>query len=62
MTSPVAQLLTSSSFHPVRTDLAENAIKAALQDLTITPIDAAQIRQFIAELRSCKNISAGRAK
>jgi site-specific recombinase XerD len=61
MTYPVAQLLTDSSFHPLRQGLAENAIKAALQDLTITPIDAAQIREFIAELRSCKNISAGRA-
>lgn len=61
MTYPVAQLLTSSSFHPVRTDLAENAIKAALQDFTITTVDAAQIREFIAELRSCKNISTGRA-
>ena len=53
--------LTSSSFHPVRTDLAENAIKAALQDVTITTVDAAQIHEFIAELRSCKTISNGRA-
>ena len=52
MTYPVAQLLTSSSFHPVRTDLAENAIKAALQGFTITTVDAAQIREFIAELRT----------
>ncbi|MDD1704869.1 MAG: integrase, partial [Methanoregula sp.] len=41
--------------------MAENAIKAALQDFTITTVDAAQIREFLAELRSCKNISAGRA-
>lgn len=61
MTYPVAQLITDSSFHNIRTDLAENAIKTALRDLTITTIDAAQIREFIAELRSCKNISAGRA-
>ena len=61
MTYPVAQLITESSFHNIRTDLAENAIKTALQKFTITTIDAAQIREFIAELRSCKNISAGRA-
>ena len=61
MTYPVAQLITESSFHNIRTDLAENAIKTALQNFTITTIDAAQIREFIAELRSCKNISAGRA-
>jgi integrase/recombinase XerD len=61
MTYPVAQLLTSSFFHPVRTDLAENAINATLQDFTITTVDAAQVREFIAELRSCKNISTGRA-
>ena len=60
MTWPVAQLLTSRSFHPVRNDLAENAIRASLQDLTITTVDAAQVREFIAELRSCKNISTGR--
>ena len=61
MTYTVAQLLTSSSFHPVRSNLAENAIKAALHDFTITTVDAAQIHEFIAELRSCKNISNGRA-
>jgi len=61
MTYPVAQLLTSSSFHPVRSNLAENAINAALQDFTITTVDAARIHEFIAELPSCKNISTGRA-
>ena len=61
MTYPVTQLITDSSFHSIRTDSAENAIKKALKDLTITTVDAAQVREFIAELRSCKNISTGRA-
>jgi hypothetical protein len=58
---PVAPLFTDSSFRPLRQGLVENAIKAALQDLTITPIDAARIQEFIAELRSCKNISPDRS-
>jgi hypothetical protein len=48
MTYPVAQLITSSSFHLVRNDLAENAIKLVLQNLSITTVDAAQVREFIA--------------
>ena len=52
MTYPVAQLITDSSFHQIRTDLAENAIKTALQNFTITTVDAAQIREFIAEPRA----------
>ncbi len=62
MTYPVAQLLTESSFHPVRSNLAENAIKAALQDFTITMVDAAQIHESIAELRSCKNTTEDKGR
>ncbi len=53
MTYPVAQLITDNFFHNIRTDLSENTIKTALRDLTITTVDAAQIREFIAELRFC---------
>lgn len=60
MTFPVAQLITDSSFHCVRADAAEKAIRNALDQSLITHIDAGQIREFIAELRSCNNISTGR--
>jgi hypothetical protein len=36
MTYPIAQLITDSSFHHIRTDLAENTIKTALRDMTIS--------------------------
>ncbi|WP_321508361.1 hypothetical protein [uncultured Methanoregula sp.] len=61
MTYPVAQLLTASTFHPIKNELAENSIRNALEKFTLTQDDAARIREFISELRSCKNISVGRA-
>ena len=61
MTYPVAQVLPASTFHPIKNELAENSIRHALERFTLTQADAAQIREFISELRSCKNISIGRA-
>jgi len=61
MTYPVAQVLPASAFHPMRNELAENSIRHALEKFTLTQADAAQIREFVSELRSCKNISTGRA-
>jgi len=61
MTYPVAQVLPASTFHPIRNGLAENSIRYALEKFTITQADAAQIREFVSELRSSKNISVGRA-
>ena len=61
MTYPVAQVLPAGTFHPMRNELAENSIRHALEKFTLTQADAAQIREFVSELRSCKNISTGRA-
>jgi len=61
MTYPVAQVLPASTFHPIKNELAENSIRHALERFTLTQVDAAQIREFISELRSCRNISVGRA-
>ena len=61
MTYPVAQVLPAGTFHPMRNELAENSIRHALEKFTLTQADAAQVREFVSELRSCKNISVGRA-
>ena len=39
----------------------EKSIRNALKTFSITTDDAAHIREFVSELRSCKNISVGRA-
>lgn len=59
--NPIAQVLPASTFHPIRNELAENSIRNARQKFTHTQADAARIRKFNSELRSCRNISVGRA-
>jgi hypothetical protein len=61
MTYPVAQVLPAGTFHPMTNELAENPIRHALEKFTFTQTDAAQIREFVSELRSCKNIRTLRA-
>jgi len=55
-----APLGTERSFHSIRRDSAERAITAALESHQITARDAALIREYLGELKSCSGISDGR--
>ncbi len=60
MVTPNPQLITESSFHDIRPEMAELVLRRAQENTVITPADAAQIREYIAEHRSCNNVTLGR--
>ena len=61
MTIGSRALITDSSFHVIRTDMGETALATGLSENLITTKDAEIVRQYIAELQSCRDISTGRS-
>jgi len=60
MDTPNPQLITEISFHNISPSMAENALQRALVNGSITREDHARIREFVAEHRSCNNVTIGR--